>query len=258
MLALTKNNSSVKSPANSNMTTNSSSESTVLILGATGLVGSHFLKEAQESAFITKIITISRRALPTFNNLSKVTSIVNNDVTEWERLIQDLEPFDIVFSGIGTTKGEAKGFNNQKLIDHDLTVNLATAAKKRGAKVFVMASSFNNRLLSTWVPYFRLKNQVEQDIQNLGFNKTIFLKPGPLVGDRTVLKPEQTYASQLSSAIANFTYNTPCSSLFGFSIKAEEVAEAAMYLVETNSYMDRVKYITSEEMFDLAHALESI
>lgn len=189
------------------MTTNSSnsSESKVLVLGATGLVGSHFLKEAQDSAFITKIITISRRKSPDFEKLSKVTSIVNSDVAVWDNIIQELEPFDIVFSALGTTKGDAKGFKNQELIDHDLNIKLAKAAKERGAKVYTLVSSFNNRFLSNFVPYFKLKNRIEQDIQQIGFEKTIFLRPGPLVGDRTALKPEQTFGSRISSTIADWT-----------------------------------------------------
>lgn len=235
------------------------SQAKILVLGGTGLVGSNFLKEAQKSSFISKIITISRRELPPqIGPLSKLSSIVEPDTAKWNDVISQMESFDIVFSGIGTTKGDAKGFENQKLIDHDLNLRLAKASKAKGVEIFMMVTSFNNPYLTLAFPYFALKKQIEDDIIKLGFQKTIFLRPGPLVGDRSLLKPKQSFASTMSSIIASITYNTPCSTLLGVSIKAQEVAEAGMFLLETNVHLEGVQYVTSQEMFELAYALEGI
>lgn len=237
---------------------NNVSEAKVLVLGGTGLIGSTFLKEAEDSSFISKTLTISRRRIPLFDSLEKLTCIVEPNSERWVEIIEKMESFDLVFSALGTTKHNLNESETQKQVDHELNLRLAGAAKAKGAKVLIMVTSFNNPYLTLSIPYFALKKEIEDGVTKLIFQRTIFLRPGPLVGDRSALNTKQSFSSVLSSVIARLTYDTPCSQGLGFPIRAEEVAEAAVFLLETNLHLDEVKFVSSREMFDLAHALEGI
>lgn len=246
---------------NSNLSSASLDDSSsILVFGASGLIGSSFLKQAMESAFQRTIYLIVRHELPASitkckNKSDNVTVkiIIENDTTKWGAIIQDLEHIDTVFYSIGATKSSRV---KQSVIDLDLTITLLTACKQHGVQNCFIVTTFNNFLLSTTSSYFRLKRKVELQVLKLGFNKTIFLRPGPLVGDRSVLDKNISLTQHLSDRIAFLTYNTPVSMFVGYSIKVEQISTAALFLIETNaSSLECVKYITSYEMFSLSQGL---
>jgi uncharacterized protein YbjT (DUF2867 family) len=230
----------------------------VLIIGATGLVGTHFLREAQNSILVKKITVLSRRDIPLFHNLDKVHAIIETDTLLWSKWIQDSSQIDVVFSALGTTRGDSGSISEQRTIDYDLNLMVAQQSKLKGAKVFTLVSSFNNAAVSKFFHYFALKQQVEGAITSLLFDATIILRPGPLVGDRSSINSQYTLRSFLSSLVATYTYNTPLSCLVGGTIKAEEVAEVAMFMIETSRHLKDVRVVTSREMLQLGDAVRSL
>ena len=158
--------------------------SPTLIFGATGLTGSHILSTLLASNPSTPITTISRRQ-PSATS-TKLTARIEADTSKWAAAIPTLDPTpDTVISALGTTRAQAGGLANQWKIDHDLNIELAKAAKEAGAKTYVFVSSGGTRgLLSSSVPYSKMKNGVEDTIRDLGFEQAIVLRPGALLGDR--------------------------------------------------------------------------
>ncbi|KAH3679678.1 hypothetical protein WICMUC_000818 [Wickerhamomyces mucosus] len=227
----------------------------VLVLGGTGLIGSSFVKECSGSFKISKIIVLARRSLPIFNGLDKLELIVEKDTSKWSVIISQLKvKVDVIFSSLVTTS-DSKRFSDQKKIDLDLNVSLIESARYIGVEKVIMVTSVNNSILSKIFPYFYLKRQIEHSLISLDFPHTMLLRPGPLVGDRSSLRDNVSLSTWLSSQVANWTYCTPCSSLFGFSIKAEEVVCAALFQI---GFSDKVKILTSEEMYSIAHDIDII
>lgn len=230
----------------------------ILVVGATGLVGSHFIKEAQTSGLVGKITVLARRSAPYFQAFDKVHAIIEPDSLLWSKWIQGSEQIDMVFSALGTTVGDAGGMSRQRRVDYDLNLIVAHQCKLKGAKVFVLVSAFNNLLVTKTLPYFALKQQIEDAITFLHYDSTIILRPGPLVGDRSHVKPNKTMRSILSTFVADYTYDTPFSCLVGGTVKAQEVAEAAMFLLETNQQLVSIKVLSSREIFLLSRAIDSL
>lgn len=90
---------------------------------------------------------------------------------------------EIFYSGLGTTRAIAGGLENQRKIDHDLNIALARAAKDAGVKVYVLISSAGANKTS-YNPYLKMKGEIEEAVSELGFEKTVLIKPGLLVGTR--------------------------------------------------------------------------
>lgn len=94
-------------------------------------------------------------------------------------------PSSAFFSALGTTRADAGGLERQRTIDHDLNVELAKAAKAAGVKTYVLISSMGANSKS-WNLYSAMKGQTEDDVMAIGFERTVFVRPGLIVGQRDV------------------------------------------------------------------------
>jgi uncharacterized protein YbjT (DUF2867 family) len=92
-------------------------------------------------------------------------------------------PPAILFSALATTRAAAGGFDKQYILEHDLNVELAKAAKTAGTKVYVLISS-NGANPSARFGYMRMKGEIEEHIKELGFDQMVILRPGLIAGDR--------------------------------------------------------------------------
>lgn len=186
------------------------SPTSVAVIGSTGLVGSNILSTllAAEKAY-NPIHTITRRAPKVGGSASSpppaaLNAVVDGDTSKWATLLSGsggLTPApSTVFSALGTTRAAAGGVENQWKIDHDLNVELARAAREGGAtSCFVFISSAGTRgLASSWAPYSRMKNGVEDAIRHLDFDHAVILKPGVILGQR---EESRTAESLFQSAV---------------------------------------------------------
>ncbi len=163
--------------------------SSSLIIGSTGLVGSHILATLLAGESANAVHTITRRApKPTS---PKLHSIVEADTTQWvSKLTSITPPPSTVISALGTTRAAAGGIANQWKIDHDLNVELARAAKEAGVRHFVFVSSAGTRgILANRVPYSQMKQGVEDSVKALEFETAIILRPAFILGQRETAQP---------------------------------------------------------------------
>lgn len=219
-----------------------------LILGATGLCGASLLKYSESSNKFPKIYTIARRALPF---ASSAVQIVEKDSVKWAQLFPN-DDIKFLFTGLATTRGAEGGFDRQYKIDHDLNIELAKVAKEKGCSTIVVVSSVGASESSMFA-YFKMKGQIERDILALGFDRTIILRPGGLLGDRSTSKG---FATDLAAKISGLFYRTRLQKWMGYPIYGQEVGKVGVYLALHPSTADgkdkKVQIVESSEMLDIA------
>ncbi|KAF6230893.1 hypothetical protein HO173_011009 [Letharia columbiana] len=150
-------------------------------------LGSHILTTLTSLSSHPTIHAIARRDLPTSS--ANVHPLIEPDSSKWPSSLQSLSPTPNIFlSGLGTTKAQAGSFEAQRKVDYDLNVSLAKAAKESGVKVYVLISSAGVSTKSLF-PYGKMKAELDEAVQELGFPHTILVKPGLLVGPRKDSRP---------------------------------------------------------------------
>jgi uncharacterized protein YbjT (DUF2867 family) len=105
------------------------------IVGSTGLVGSHLLKNL--SNLYPKVITLTRKKV----NYSKTN--IKNIVVDFDNLNieSDLNDVDHLYIALGTTRKKAGSADNFIKVDYHYCINLARVANNCGIKSISIISS---------------------------------------------------------------------------------------------------------------------
>lgn len=164
---------------------------TLLIAGATGLVGSHALRLALEDARIQRVIAPTRRSLPVHPKLL-------NPIEDFAHL-PPLAPWwrvDGVVCALGTTMAKAGSKAAFEAVDLDMPLAVARLALRQGAQAFALNSALgadpNSRVF-----YSRVKGELEQSLRalkNPGFTSLTFVRPGLIGGKRPELRRGESLA----------------------------------------------------------------
>ncbi|PXK52119.1 NAD(P)H-binding protein [Klebsiella variicola] len=129
--------------------------SQVLLTGATGLVGGHLLRLLQNEPSISTI------AAPTRRPLAPAEGVFNpHDPQLTDALAQVVDPVDIVFCCLGTTRREAGSKEAFVHADYTLVIDTALAGKRLGAQHMLVVSAMGANAHSPFF-YNRVKGEME-------------------------------------------------------------------------------------------------
>jgi uncharacterized protein YbjT (DUF2867 family) len=153
----------------------------VLLVGATGLVGTRVMQECVGRSDV-RLIALTRREAPMPKG-ARMEMLVA-DPGEWDRSIATVAP-DAVICALGTTWRKAGGDEAAfRAVDEDLVLRVAKAAKAAGVSNFVLVSSFGADMASRAF-YLRVKAEIEAALRKLRFHRLDILRPGLLRGPRS-------------------------------------------------------------------------
>ena len=166
-----------------------------LVVGATGLIGSHLLKLLTKHPAYGQVATLGRRA-PELEH-EKLLHLVADLSGEWDESVM---PFaDVVFCCLGTTIKQAKSEEAFRAVDFGLVVQIAERAKRKGADTFLVVSSVGANPGARNF-YLRTKGEMEQAVKRLGFDRLGIMRPSLLLGSRSESRPAERigqFAAQL-------------------------------------------------------------
>ncbi|KAI9733940.1 MAG: Protein fmp52, mitochondrial [Cirrosporium novae-zelandiae] len=153
------------------------------MVGSTGLVGSFMTSTLLSLPQLTRLHAFARHS----NHLpqsSKLSSISSEDSFTWPSQFPSLSPSpQIFFSALGTTRARVGSLENQRKIDYGLNLDMAKAAKEAGVVVYVLISS-GGASPGNRFPYLKMKGELEESVKELGFEHTVIVRPGMLLGER--------------------------------------------------------------------------
>jgi len=150
-----------------------------IIIGATGLVGSHLLQQMLDDDRFGSVAIFVRRTTGISHPKIKENIIDFEKPDEWRHLVRG----DVIFLALGTTLRKAGSKQAQYLVDHTFQYQFASMAALNGVPELVLVSSAGASLKSRFF-YMRMKAELERDIERLNFEKKVFIRPGALTGLR--------------------------------------------------------------------------
>jgi uncharacterized protein YbjT (DUF2867 family) len=151
----------------------------VLIAGATGLVGRDCLRQLEVDAGVSRIVAITRRPLTGVSSKVEV-HVVNFENLEAHRALFSV---DQVFCALGTTIKTAGSEAAFRHVDYDFPVAIARLGREQGATHFLLVSAIGASARSRFF-YNRVKGDVEDVIRTLGYRSVTIVRPSLLLGER--------------------------------------------------------------------------
>lgn len=171
---------------------NSEAARTVLLAGATGLVGSQILHALLNDGRTGTVHVLLRRAvldLPASRRLQ--TLFVDFDA------LPALPTADEAYIALGTTIRAAGSRDAFVAVDVDAVVNVGRAAYAAGVRKLAVVSALGADARSS-VFYNRVKAQAESELAAIGFQRLVIARPSLLHGDRGRLGQPWRFGEGLS------------------------------------------------------------
>jgi uncharacterized protein YbjT (DUF2867 family) len=165
----------------------------ILVLGATGLVGGEALRLLLDDPAFGRVVVLSRRPLE-----GVWSAKLQQVVVELDRMAERAGAFavDKVLCALGTTIRAAGSQAAFRRVDHEYPLEAARLALAGGATHYLLVSAMGANATSR-VFYNRVKGEVERDLRALPFRSLTIARPSLLLGDRAERRLGEEVAKKL-------------------------------------------------------------
>lgn len=168
---------------------------TALLLGATGLVGTHLTQALLKDAHYDRVVTLGRR--PT----SFADDKLEQKTLDFNNMKPDYFAGDTLFCALGTTRAKAGSKAAFRRVDFDYVLKAARFAAALGVRHFSLVSSVGASAGSRTF-YLQVKGKLEAAVQELGFERLHIFRPSVLLGERDEARPLEVLGGVLMQAAA--------------------------------------------------------
>jgi nucleoside-diphosphate-sugar epimerase len=165
---------------------------TVVLVGATGLIGNALLHELIQETKVSEIRIFVRRKLEGLPD--KVKQIITDfqDLT----LIKEQVTGDVIYCCVGTTRKKTPDLTDYRNIDFGINIGMSKLAKENGMStvhlISAMGASTRARIF-----YSKLKGEIEEALKALQFPNCYIYQPSMLIGTRSESRPLEFVAQKL-------------------------------------------------------------
>jgi uncharacterized protein YbjT (DUF2867 family) len=171
----------------------------VLLLGATGLVGSHCLNLFLANDHFSQVSTLTRRPLATTPiDPNHVNHVIDFDNPE---SYHGKVAADIVVCALGTTLKKAGSRETFRKVDFNYAFELSKAAFENGAGHLLLVSSKGAAVDSRFF-YNQVKGELEAALAKLGYARLSIFRPSLLQGDRQEFRAGEEIGNFLAGAFS--------------------------------------------------------
>lgn len=167
------------------MHTTSVMPGSILLAGATGLVGRACLRRLIADPAFDRIIVPTRRPLPHEFHRTDPTSKIDEHVVDFDRLGDYPELFraERILCCLGTTIKKAGSREEFRKVDFGYPRELAALGAEQGARQFLLVSAIGADPGSR-IFYNRVKGEIEAAVIELSYHRVTIVRPSLLLGDR--------------------------------------------------------------------------
>jgi len=171
---------------------------TVLLAGATGLVGGLCLRLLLADATVGRVIAPTRRPLPeTLRGLDTAGKLEEHRI-DFARLADHAALFavDQIICALGSTIKKAGSQERFREFDYAYPLQIARLGLQQGARHFLLVSALGANARSRLF-YNRVKGELEEALLTLPYRSITIVRPSLLLGPRHELRPAEAIGQRL-------------------------------------------------------------
>jgi uncharacterized protein YbjT (DUF2867 family) len=168
---------------------------TALLLGATGLVGGHLLRQLLDSPYYERVIALSRRPLDVQHPK------LQQEIIDFDHPDPSKIKGDDLFCALGTTLKKAGSKEAQYKIDCLYPFEIGKIARQNGVRQYLLVSSVGADPHASGF-YLKTKGELEEMIRGLEFGHFVAARPSFLLGDRQEFRLGEKIAVVLAKTLA--------------------------------------------------------
>jgi uncharacterized protein YbjT (DUF2867 family) len=202
----------------------------VLLAGATGLVGGECLRLLLADPEFDPVHVVVRRPLPTAIGSGKL----RQHVTEFDRIAAALPDLrlDAVFCALGTTIRKAGSQEAFRKVDFEYPLALARVALERGARHYLLVSSLGADSGSR-VFYSRTKGELEEALSALPFRSLTIARPSLLLGERSEFRLGERVFAHLGFLVPRMYKPVPATAVVATLVAAAREDRPGRRIIES-------------------------
>ncbi len=221
--------------------------SSALILGSSGLVGSHLLTLLLNAPQYSEVRSLVRRPSGTLRPK------LQENVVNFDRLSDaaDMVRGNDVFCCLGTTIRKAGSPEEFRKVDLTYVVEAAGVALRNGASRFFVVSSIGAHPRSS-VLYSRTKGEMEAAISKMPYQSIGILRPSLLLGARKEFRLGEKFGA-VGMRLASVALQGPLRKYR--AVQASDVAKAMLFMSRTN--FQGVRIVESDEIERITRMVNS-
>jgi len=172
---------------------------TVLLCGATGLVGRACLPMLLDDQHFDTVATLTRRALPPEMIPAGQERRLEQRVVDFDHLADNAPALraDAIICALGTTIEQAGSRQRFREVDFGYPLTIARLGLQEGAKHFLLVSALGASSRSL-IFYNRVKGELEEAVLALPYRSVSIVRPSVLVGQR----PQPRRGEQVAQRLA--------------------------------------------------------
>lgn len=202
---------------------------TALLAGASGLTGGYLLSLLLESPEYSSVIAYVRKSSGlTHPKLKEI-------VVDWENLQEPVAAED-VFCCLGTTIKKAGSQEAFRRVDYNYPLQLAQIQLRGGSQQFLLVSAIGADAKSS-VFYSRVKGELENALQSIGYKSLHIFRPSFIAGPRKESRPGERIGLAIFSLLSPL-FIGPLKKYA--PIQAEHIARAMLQAAQKNEQGTKV------------------
>ncbi len=202
----------------------------ILLLGATGLVGSHCLRLLARDPAFSRVVVLTRRPLPieqTFGN-------VEPHVVDFDELSAHSSLFrvDQIMCALGTTIRQAGSQEHFRLVDYGYPLDAARLGLAQGATHYLLVSSIGANARSRAF-YLRVKGELEMALLALQYRSVTIARPSLLLGPRAEHRLGEQVAKRLAFLMPGNYKPVPAHAVAAALVRAAKADAAGRRIIQS-------------------------
>jgi uncharacterized protein YbjT (DUF2867 family) len=218
----------------------------VVLAGATGLVGAGMLEALLDAPDIEKVLVLSRRPLGTRHAKLRV------EIVDFSRLPALGHEVDEVYLALGTTIRSAGSQEAFRAVDLDANLAVATAAVAAGARRVALVSAVGANARSS-VFYNRVKGELEDALKAMPLDALVIAQPSLLLGDRKSLKQPPRLGEEFAAPLMKLL-----SPLLPRHVRPVQAKAVAQSLVRTLPTAKGLVVLSSDQLSPLVMRSQTV